>query len=323
MEVFIGIDLGGTYIKAIALQKDGSLLLEKQIPTLPERGSGDVIKRMASFVKEIQETLNQPIKGVGVTVPGVLRREEGIVVMMPNFPPDQWRGVHLRDQLHQLTGWSVELLNDARAAAYGEKVFGAGRNFSHFICLTIGTGIGGGIVADGRLLMGSRGVGGEIGHQVVVPNGELCGCGNKGCLETVASGPAIVTSAIRFIKQGLHTKIRELVESDLNLITPEIVAQAAGMGDQAAIHILENVAGHICTALNNMKAVLNPEAVILGGGIANNDLLLRMIEERLEEKEILFPHYLGSMQVKRAELTHMAGAYGAAAWVMHTSREGK
>jgi glucokinase len=225
--MYIGIDLGGTNMKAIAMQKDGQIVLEKQIPTRAESGSQAVIGRLARFVSEIQETLGRPAAAVGVTVPGVLRREAGIVEMMPNFPPDQWRGVPLQELLERETNLRMELVNDARAAAYGEKVFGAGKGFRNFICLTIGTGVGGGIVADGRLLLGSRGVGGELGHQIVVPNGSPCGCGNDGCLETVASGPAIVSAAIRIVKQGLPTKIRELVQGDLNLVSPEIVARAA------------------------------------------------------------------------------------------------
>ncbi|MDN4076019.1 ROK family protein [Fictibacillus terranigra] len=322
MDYFIGIDLGGTNIKAVVVDREGTLIFKKQAPTMATLGIDHVIQQIAKLIIECSKYKSH-IKGAGVTVPGVLNLQDGMVELMPNFP-HQWKGVRLKEKLEHATSLPIYLLNDARAAAFGEKKFGSGRPYEHFVCMVIGTGVGGGIVSNGVLLMGSRGVAGEIGHQVVDPKGPECGCGNAGCLETMASGPAISAEAIRYIKQGIPTKMRDLVNGDLNQVTPEIVNEAAEHGDRSAITILENTAATICRAILNVIAILNPEAIILGGGVGQSDFLINKITDQLHHKKILFPASLGSVQIVKAHFNHLAGSIGAAAWTMdNLTREQK
>ncbi|MBM7621210.1 glucokinase [Bacillus tianshenii] len=314
MTYYIGVDLGGTNIKAMAIDNSGEILHEMLVKTEADRGSEHVISKMKRMIEQFQEMLAFPIKAVGVTVPGVLGEYNSVVELMPNFPDNQWRGIPLKAKLEACTGLPIFLLNDARAATYGEKMFGATQEFRDFIYIAIGTGVGGGIVSNGELLLGSRGVAGEFGHQVVEPGGLRCGCGNRGCLETVASGPAIATSAIRCIAQGLPTKMRDLVKNDLNKVTTEVVTKAALEGDIAALDILEKAANGLATAIRNSIALLNPEAICFGGGVSESGLLLDLVKNKLSEENILFPEALGSVKIVKSKFDYFAGAIGVAAW---------
>ncbi len=271
---------------------------------------------MVELVLEVEEALSHPIAAVGVTVPGIIHMKKGTVELMPNFP-DQWRGVALQAYLKSILQLPVYMLNDARAATYAEKKFGVAKPYDNFVSFIIGTGVGGGIVHKGQLLLGSRGVAGELGHQIVEPHGLPCGCGNRGCLETVVSGPAIVTAAIRYIKQGAQTNMRSLIQGDINVLTPEIVNRAALSGDAAALEIFQSVASYINRAILNVKAILNPEAIVFGGGVAQSELLLKMIKEEVKKNnDVLFPHALGEMQIERSTFSDLSGAIGAAAWAI-------
>lgn len=316
MHYFMGIDLGGTKIKAVVIDENGSVLMEEKISTNAHHGKDEVIKRIVDLILGVQKAFVYPVTAVGVTVPGVINMKQGTVELMPNFP-GQWKGVALEKLLKDSLQIPVYMLNDARAATYCEKKFGVAQKYNHFVSLIIGTGVGGGIVHDGQLFLGSRGTAGELGHQVVAPNGLICGCGNRGCLETVASGLAITTSAYRYIKQGIATSMCDLVQGDLNKITPEIVDQAARDGDEAALDILKSVAAYICKAILNLKAILNPEAVILGGGVAQSDLLVQLIKQELEQHNVLLPDTVGELDIIQSRFHDLSGAIGAAAWSIH------
>ncbi|MGP4081605.1 ROK family protein [Pseudalkalibacillus sp. R45] len=316
----IGIDLGGTNMKAVAMDQDGTIKLQHKIPTEAEKGREHVISRIAESVLEMKDSLDARIATVGVTVPGVVETEKGIVILLPNFP-HQWKGINLKEEIEKRIELPVHLLNDARAATYGEKKYGAARAFDSFFYLTIGTGIGGGIVHDGELILGKKGAAGELGHQVIEPNGRLCGCGNRGCLETVASGSAITTAAIGFIKQGIPTLMRDMTEGDLTKVTPELITSAALQGDRSALFVLDQAATHICIVIRNMIASMNPEAVVIGGGVSNSSLLLDMIREKIDEKEILFPDSIGRIEIRKADFNDYGGAIGVAAWAGHQQRK--
>jgi glucokinase len=317
---FMGIDLGGTKIKAVVIDEQGTVLMERKTSTNAHLGKEEVIKTVVELILGVQKAFEYPVSAVGVTVPGVINMKQGTIELMPNFP-GQWKGVALEKLLKDIIKLPVNMLNDARAATYCEKKFGVARNYNHFVSLIIGTGVGGGIVHDGQLLLGSRGAAGELGHQVVVPNGLLCGCGNRGCLETVASGLAITTSAYRYLKQGIATSMFDMVQGDVNKITPEIVDQAAYEGDEAALEIFKSVAAYICKAILNLKAILNPEAVILGGGVAQSNLLIQLIKQELEQHKVLLPDSVGELDIIQSKFHDFSGAIGAAAWAINLTEK--
>lgn len=317
---FMGIDLGGTKIKAVVIDEQGTVLMERKASTHAHLGKEVVITRIVDLVLGVQKAFEYPILAVGVTVPGVINMKQGTIELMPNFP-GQWKGVALEKLLKDILKLPVYMLNDARAATYCEKKFGVAQSYNHFVSLIIGTGVGGGIVHDGQLLLGSRGTAGELGHQVVVPNGLLCGCGNRGCLETVASGLAITTSAYRYIKQGIATSMCDMIQGDLNNISPEMVDQAACAGDEAALEVLKSAATYICRAILNLKAILNPEAVVLGGGVAQSDLLVQLIKQELEQHNVLLPDSVGEIDIIQSKFHDLSGAIGAAAWAINLTEK--
>ncbi|WP_051251104.1 ROK family protein [Paenibacillus harenae] len=315
----LGIDLGGTHIKSVILDAHRKVLQERQTETNAAAGVEAVTANLSELILDCERASPGSVQSIGIAVPGVLDQEREHVLLLPNFPFD-WSGNPLKDQLLRMTGRSVELVNDARAAAaaYAELRAGASRGCSDFVFLVIGTGVGGGVVHKGELIMGSRGVAGELGHQVIRPGGLRCGCGNRGCLETIASGPAIASAAVRTILQGLPTLIRDLVKGDMGLVSSRIVSEAAERGDRHAIEILTEAADGLVQAIRNSIALLNPEAVIIGGGVARSKMLLELVRNGLEREVILFPPSLGGIAVKEAEFGTYAGAVGAAAWAMST-----
>jgi len=209
------------------------------------------------------------------------------------------------------------VINDARAATLGEKTFGAGKAARNMIMLTLGTGIGGGIIIDGELYFGSEGHAGEIGHQVISPHGPRCGCGNYGCLEAMASGPAIASMGIRAVKQGMTTTMRDLAGNDLNKITPKTVADAAMAGDEVAASIIRQAGDYIGRGIANLIVTLNPDTIVIGGGVAKaGNILFQAIENSVDRHVCILPGGRGSVRIVPAGLGGDAGAIGAAAWAM-------
>jgi len=183
--------------------------------------------------------------------------------------------------------------------------------------LTLGTGIGGGIIINNELYFGSEGHAGEVGHQTIEAAGPPCGCGNIGCLEALASGPAIASMAVRSLKQGMTTAIRAMVGNDLNLVTPKVVADAAYAGDRVALSIIRTAGTYIGIGVANLVVVLNPDTVVIGGGVAQvGALLFQAIEESVDRRVCIFGGGRGAVRIVAAELGEDAGAVGAATWAM-------
>lgn len=316
MDHYIGCDLGGTNIKAgIVDLKSGSVLTSSSTPTLAKEGPEAVMERMIELIRSLIETSGiekSSLQGLGVSAPGVLDPERGITLFLPNFP-GKWRDVPLGRTLSDALRLPVFILNDVRAITYGEYKFGAGRGVNRLACYAIGTGIGGGLVIDGRLVLGFQGTAGELGHQTVEMDGLRCGCGNYGCLEAYASGPAIASRAEKAVRQGLTTKLGELVNYDLNKLSPEVVAEAAQMGDEIALEIWDDVGRYIGTGIANIAVSIGPERVILAGGVAEaGDLLLKPIQETLKARVFVMP--IDKVDVVLSSLGSEAGILGMASW---------
>lgn len=312
---YVGIDLGGTTFNVVLISEEREMLLSREADTHAAEGHMAVLSRMAALAKELIGEAGIPassVRGVGVGLPGVLRLSKGETVYLPNLP-GRWPDVPVEAILEEKIGMPAYILNDVRSFTLGEKTFGAGRHVQNMVCLAIGTGIGGGIVIDGGLYLGNGGTAGEVGHQTVLPDGPLCGCGNRGCLETLASGPAIAAAGMRAVAQGLTTKMREMAGGDLNAITPKLVALAAGAGDEIAQEIYHKAGTYIGIAVSNLITVLTPQMVVIGGGVARaGDLLMVPIRETVGERVRTTPPDYA--QIVLAELGTDAGAMGAAEW---------
>jgi glucokinase len=316
MKKYIGCDLGGTNLRAAVVDvESGDVLHQASIPTLAREGHDAVMKRMADlFLQVIQSTGLQKddIGGIGIGVPGVLDLDKGETLFLPNLP-GTWPHVPLRDTITLHTGLPTALLNDVRSITNGEWRFGAGRGVDTLAVFAIGTGIGGGLIVNGQLYLGIGGTGGELGHITIDFNGPRCGCGNNGCVEAYASGPAIAAMGMKAVSQGLTTKIAELCGYDLNRITPELIAKAAETGDEIAKDIYERAGFYLGIAATNICTAVGPRRIIIGGGVAQaGELLLDPIRRTIRERVHVMP--IEQVDVVSSQLGDNAGVIGVACW---------
>ncbi len=316
MKRYIGCDLGGTNLRAALVDVEtGEVLFQQSVPTLAREGHDAIMQRMAGlFLNMIKAAGLEPgdVGGIGIGVPGVLDLEKGETLFLPNLP-GTWPHVPLRDVLQQATGLPVALLNDVRSITYGEWRFGAGQGVETVAVLAIGTGIGGGLVINGQLHLGIGGTAGELGHMVIDFNGPRCGCGNYGCLEAFASGPAIAAMGMKAVAQGLTTKIGDLCKYDLNAITPALIAEAARQGDEIACEIYDQAGFYLGVAASSLCASVSPRRIIVTGGVANaGRLLLDPMEKTMRERVHIMP--VEQVEIVTGLLGDHAGVVGSACW---------
>jgi glucokinase len=317
MKKYIGCDLGGTNLRAAIVDvDDGTVLHQMSIPTLAREGYEAVMKRMAELFLQIIQSAGmkkEDIGGIGIGVPGVLDLEKGETLFLPNLP-GTWPHVPLGDTITELTGLPTALLNDVRSITFGEWCFGAGRGVDTIAVFAIGTGVGGGLVINGKLHLGIGGTAGELGHMTIDFNGPRCGCGNYGCLEAYASGPAIAAMGMKAVSQGLSTQISNLCNYDLNRITPELIAKAALAGDETAMDIYERAGFSLGIAAANICVSVGPRRIIIAGGVSQaGDLLLVPIRRTLRERVTVMP--VEQVEVVQSQLGNNAGVIGAACWL--------
>jgi len=316
MKKYIGCDLGGTNLRtAIVDVENGAVMHHLSVPTLARDGHEAVMKRMADlFLHVIQRAgmKKEDIGGIGIGVPGVLDLERGETLFLPNLP-GTWPHVPLQSTIAQLTGLPTQLLNDVRSITNGEWRFGAGRGVDTVVVFAIGTGIGGGLVINGQLHLSMGGTGGELGHMIIDFNGPRCGCGNYGCLEAYASGPAIAAMGMKAVAQGVKTLIADFCEYDLNRVTPELIERAARADDEIAKNIYEKAGYYIGLAAANICVSIGPRRIIIGGGVAKaGDLLLEPIRRTVLERVRVMP--VEQIEVVASELGSNAGVIGVASW---------
>ncbi len=305
----IGIDVGGTNVKIALVDNKGKIIYSNSIPTRAEMGYEYTINNMKEAITElIKETKSDPknIESIGFGFPGQIDYQKGIVRLAPNIPG--WVNVPIAEIMEKEFGIPTRVDNDVRCAALGELNYGAGQGCDNLICITVGTGIGSGLVINGKLVRGASNAAGEIGHiKLDMNGGPLCGCGDRGCLEAFASGPSIVALAEEYIKGGKSTKYRELANPD---ITPYIVSEAAKQGDPVAKRIFTIVGEYIGIGLASVVNLLNPEKIIIGGGVAAaGDLLLTPIKESLVKRAM--PIAGSAVEIVPAQLGNSAGVIGA------------
>jgi len=317
MRHILGVDLGGTNIVVGTVAEDGSKVLGvRSAATRPEEGADAVVARIARLCQEsLAEAERAGVKrahvaGVGIGSPGPLDREQGVVLITPNLG---WKNFPLRKRVSDaLDGLPAQLDNDANCAVYGEWWLGAGRGARYLVGLTIGTGIGGGIVIDGKLYHGISDAAGEIGHTTIDSTGRRCKCGNYGCLEAYASGPAIAARAIEGIEVGAETKLGSYVGDDLSKITAQTVYDAAHDGDAFAQEVVRETARFLGTGVANLVNIFNPDTVVVLGGVtAAGERLFGPLRE--EVKRRAFKPAVEHCRIVPGELPGTAGVVGAAA----------
>ena len=312
--MFASVDLGGTTVNCALASADGRIIAERSIPTQPHEGPPAILTRIGELVKELAAKVGATPLAVGMGVPGLLDAERLITRFLPNFPT-QWRDVPLAGTLAQHIGCPVFLLNDARAATLGELVFGHGRSVGTMLFFTLGTGVGGGVVVDGKLRLGPLGAAGELGHQTMVTDGLLCGCGNRGCLETLASGPAITAEGVRLMKSGLAPKLFEIVRGEASAIGPKEMAMAAAAGEATVRDAIIRAARYLGIGAANLVTALHPELVVIGGGVAAiGDLLTSTVRDEIRRRVRMFPP--DDVRVERSMLGDKTGIWGGIALAM-------
>ena len=305
----IGIDVGGTNVKIALVNDKGGIVYSNSIPTRAEMGYEYTVNSMKDAIRELlKETNSQPkdIEGMGFGFPGQIDCQKGVVRLAPNIPG--WVDVPIAEIMQKEFKITTKVDNDVRCAALGELNFGAGKGCQNLVCITVGTGIGSGLIINGKLVRGASNAAGEIGHiKLDMTGGPLCGCGDRGCLEAFASGPSIVAMAEEYIKGGKSTKYRELANPD---ITPYIVSVAAQQGDAVAKRIFTIIGEYIGIGLASVVNLLNPEKIIIGGGVAAaGDILLNPIKETLVKRAM--PISGAAVEVVPAQLGNTAGVIGA------------
>lgn len=310
-DLFVGVDVGGTSVKCAVSGADGQILREGSIPTESHEGPQAVLRRIGEYVQTLMEDFGQAPVALGMGLPGLVDAHQGVTRYLPNLTT-HWKDVPAAALLSRQLGCEVRLLNDARTATYGELVYGHGRNVGTMMFMGIGTGIGGGVVIDGKLRIGPLGAAGELGHQTIDPTGPLCGCGNHGCLETLASGTALAAEGIRLMLMGLAPALHDHVHGDPGKVTAEIMGDVAEQDDAVKQAIL-HAASYLAIGIANVVVTIHPELVVIGGGVANlGDLLLGRVKEDMRERVgRLFP--IDDLLIEVSDLGSKAGVLGAIA----------
>lgn len=310
-DLYAGVDLGGTSVKCAIGTADGRIAAEASITTDAHEGPESVLRRIAAAVKGLTTTAGGRPVMLGMGVPGLVDLSRGVTKFLPNLA-GHWKDVPAAQMLSDAVGCPVRLLNDVRTATLGELKYGHGRGVNTMALFALGTGVGGGVVVEGKLRLGPLGAAGELGHMTILPNGPPCGCGSRGCLETIVGAPAIASEGIRLMQIGLAPKLREIVDGDITRITPKLMAEAARAGDENVREAIERAAGYLGLAVANVVTVLHPELVVLAGGVAKmGDLIFDRVREVMRQDVRMFP--ADDVRVEPSKLEEKAGVMGALA----------
>lgn len=312
----IGIDLGGTKIAMGTVDGEGRVIRLLRFETAALDGPAAVIARIAAGVTQLKQGSECSILGIGIGVAGQVEADSGTVRFAPNL---DWRDVPLRLDLEKLTDLRVAVVNDVRAAMWGEWLFGAGRGSRELVCIFVGTGIGGGIISGGRVLEGCSNTAGEIGHMTIDLNGPLCHCGNRGCLEAIAGGWAIAKKTQEMVRSHpvSGAAILHLAAGNVEDITARTLVRAYYAGDALAREIMDEVADALAAGTASLVNAFNPCRIVLGGGIIEGmPELAQRISRGVRARALAAA--LGELVIIPSKLGNDAGVIGAAAMAIHT-----
>ena len=308
----VGVDMGGTKILAAVINAEGEIVQQAKTATKPKKGPHTVIKRIARCIREAIDSAklkSSQIHAIGIGSPGPLDPETGVIIFAPNLG---WSNVPLKAKLEANLRIPTFVDNDVNVGTLGESAFGAGQGVKNLVGIFVGTGIGGGIILDGKLFHGLNKTAGEVGHMIVKANGPRCGCGNFGCLEAVASRTAITRDLQKaIIKKGQKSKLTKLNGGKLDQIRSQAIAKAVKRGDKLTIKVMQRAGKYLGISVASIVHFLNPEMVVLGGGVieAMGDNLLDPIRQAAAKYAL--PTTMDGVQVVEATLGDNAGVIGA------------
>lgn len=310
--VRIGFDLGGTNMGSALVSLEGELIYQNDCPTLAHEPSEKVLGRMKNLIhdcfnKAKENNLN--VVSIGIGSPGVIDTENGVIINSPNIP--DWNNIEIVKIMNAEFNVPCAIDNDVRVAAMGEYKFGAGKGYKNILCIAIGTGIGGGIILDGKLMRGPTFSMGEIGHITLKKDGPKCGCGNYGCMEALGSSTAIIREAKNAIENNESEILKELYKEN-NEINTYLVAQAAEKGDKKAFEIITQAAEWVGIGLSGVVNLINPEIIIIGGGVSlAGEIIFNPIKNEIKKRSLKIPGEF--VKVVPANLGDFAGMIGASA----------
>jgi len=308
MSYTVGVDVGGTKIAAGLVDEKGQLIARDRTES-PATDPAAIVRTIGNLVRSLVGS--NEVEAVGVSAAGFVDKERAVMVFAPNLA---WRNEPLRDHLQAELDLPVVVENDANAAAWGEFTFGAGEDVEDLLMLTIGTGVGGGVVIDGELVRGGFGMGGEVGHIQMVPDGVKCGCGNLGCLESYGSGTALlrVTRERALEDPSAAARVLKLAGGEVDDIKGPMITEAANAGDGFAIERLEELGDWIGQGVATLTAVLDPNVVVIGGGVSEAGSLLLDPIRRSFESHVTVRSHRPLLELRQAKLGNAGGTIGVA-----------
>lgn len=307
-----GIDLGGTNIKAGIIDENQQILLEDSVPTKVERTYQEVIADMANLVKKLLDQLQiaeSELLGIGIGSPGTIDAQEGIVAYSNNFG---WENVPLVAEMRKYFACPIAVSNDANCAALGEAKAGAAKETDNVVLLTLGTGVGGGVIVDGKVFEGAHAGGAELGHTSLIFGGESCTCGRKGCVEAYVSATALIRDAKRAACECQASKLNELCKGDLSNMNGKIPFDAAWDGDEAAKKVIDSYLIYLGEAITNFVNIFRPDVILLSGGICNQGEKLTEPLNEYVKQQCFAGEKAYVPSVRCAILGNSAGIIGAA-----------
>lgn len=312
----VGVDLGGTSIKIGIVSSEGKILKKVSLNTEAEKGPDYVIKQIKKGIDSILVANKINLKGIGIGAPGVVTLKTGTVENPPNFPG--WEKVELGKIIKKEFGLPVHIENDANAAAVGELIFGAGKKYNSFIMVTLGTGVGGGVIIDKKLYRGEFGAAGEVGHITIDFNGPKCNCGSFGCVEAYIGNQYLVNSIRNELPSHPDSLVHKLIEQDYINLTPKIIDTAAEQGDEYAVSVIKDAGRNLGSALASVSNLLDISTFIIGGGVAGFGKPLFDEVIKTASSRVLKP-LQNRVKVLPAKLKNDAGIKGASALVYYVT----
>ena len=314
----IGVDIGGTNITVALVTEKGKILRKIRFPTRVEEGKAKIIKRIVKALDEVMKGLrSNSIEGIGIGAAGDIDQDRGIVRFSPNL---FWKNVPIVRLIRKRFNLRVVLDNDANAAAWGTYILETKRKTKDLLCITLGTGVGGGLIINGKIYHGASGSAGEIGHITLNPQGEKCRCGNYGCLETYIGSAYIVKKAVKEIRKGEKNLIKKLAGGNLQSITSQTIQAAALKGDKLARRIWKEAGEYLGIALSGVINLLNPGVIVFGGGVARAEkLIFKPMKKEIRKRTFRVP--FEKVKFTRTKFGADLGVIGAALLILQGNRK--